>query len=58
MSDAENIEVPARTRIPYWRLVADQAGITPEVQNYKYDGSGTEEDPYRVKWIPNDPQTL
>ncbi|KAF4961565.1 hypothetical protein FGADI_189 [Fusarium gaditjirri] len=56
MSDAENIEVPARTRIPYWRLVADQAGITPEVRDHKYDGSGTEEDPYRVKWIPNDPR--
>ncbi|CVK95571.1 probable mfs-multidrug-resistance transporter [Fusarium mangiferae] len=56
MSDSENIEVPARTRIPYWRLVADQAGITPEVRDYKYDGSGTEEDPYRVKWIPNDPR--
>ncbi|KAG5660264.1 hypothetical protein KAF25_003786 [Fusarium avenaceum] len=56
MNDTDNIEAPAPTRIPYWRLVADQAGITPEVQNYKYDGSGTEEDPYRVKWIPNDPR--
>ncbi|KAF4995488.1 hypothetical protein FGRMN_5109 [Fusarium graminum] len=56
MSGTENIEVPARTKIPYWRLVADQTGITPEVQNYKYDGSGTEEDPYLVKWIPNDPR--
>ncbi|KAF4981761.1 hypothetical protein FZEAL_2483 [Fusarium zealandicum] len=49
-------ESPARTRIPYWRLVADQAGITPEVENYNYDGSGTEDDPYLVKWIPNDPR--
>ena len=32
--------------LSHWRLVLDQAGITPEVQNAHYDGSGTEEDPY------------
>ncbi|KAI1205012.1 MFS general substrate transporter [Annulohypoxylon truncatum] len=42
--------------LPRWRLVVDQAGITPEVKNYKYDGSGTESDPYLVKWIPDDPR--
>lgn len=44
------------TKIPYWRLIIDQAGITPEVANYKYAGSGTEEDPYLLHWIPNDPR--
>lgn len=43
-------------RIPYWRLVVDQAGITSEVANYAYPGSGTAEDPYLVSWIPNDPR--
>ncbi|KAI0898916.1 MFS general substrate transporter [Annulohypoxylon nitens] len=44
------------TTLPRWRLVVDQAGITPEVKNYEYEGSGTESDPYLVKWIPDDPR--
>ncbi|KAM0424334.1 hypothetical protein ACHAPT_010480 [Fusarium lateritium] len=56
MAELDNIEAPARANIPYWRLVIDQAGITPAVAEFKYEGSGTEEDPYRVKWIPNDPR--
>ncbi|KAF0315009.1 major facilitator superfamily transporter [Colletotrichum asianum] len=56
MKDKDGGEVVAPTRIPYWRLVADQAGITPEVLNHKYAGSGTEQDPYLVQWIPNDPR--
>lgn len=42
--------------IPHWRLVVDQALVTPEVLNWKYEGSGTVEDPYVVKWIENDPR--
>ncbi|EOD47103.1 putative mfs multidrug protein [Neofusicoccum parvum UCRNP2] len=42
--------------IPHWKLVVDQALVTPEVLNWKYDGSGTPEDPYVVKWIENDPR--
>ncbi|KAI1411114.1 MFS general substrate transporter [Hypoxylon sp. FL1857] len=42
--------------LPYWRLVIDQAGVTPEVANFPYEGSGTEADPYVVKWIPDDPR--
>jgi len=48
---------PAQPRkIPYWRLVIDKAGITPEVEKHHYQGSGTEDDPYLVQWIPNDPR--
>lgn len=32
--------------ISHWRLVIDQALVTPEVENWKYKGSGTDEDPY------------
>ncbi|KAI1402403.1 MFS general substrate transporter [Hypoxylon fuscum] len=42
--------------LSHWRLVIDQAGITPEVVNHEYHGSGTEADPYLVKWIPDDPR--
>jgi hypothetical protein len=37
-------------------LFSDQAGITPEVEKHEYPGSGTEEDPYVVSWIDNDPR--
>ncbi|KAI4722043.1 synaptic vesicle transporter [Aureobasidium sp. EXF-10727] len=42
--------------VSWFRLVYDQALITPEVQNWPYAGSGTEEDPYVVVWIDNDPR--
>ncbi|PLB37803.1 MFS transporter [Aspergillus candidus] len=45
-----------RASIPYWRMLTDQAAITQEVLDYDYPGSGTEEDPYSVSWIPNDPR--
>lgn len=54
--EAEKIEPVKPTRIPFWRMVIDQAGVTPEVANYPYPGSGTEEDPYVIQWIPNDPR--
>lgn len=53
---ADKIEPAMPTHIPYWRKVVDHAGITPEVENYPYPGSGTEEDPYLISWIPNDPR--
>ena len=53
---ADNAKPVQVTTIPYWRLVSDQAGITPEVANFKYAGSGTADDPYLVHWIPNDPR--
>ncbi|KAJ5203588.1 hypothetical protein N7449_005667 [Penicillium cf. viridicatum] len=40
--------------IPYWRLVLNPGGITQEVADHHYAGSGTEEDPYAVEWMPKD----
>ncbi|EXJ89654.1 hypothetical protein A1O3_02721 [Capronia epimyces CBS 606.96] len=42
--------------ISYWRLMTDQGAITQEVLDYEYVGSGTEDDPYVVAWIPDDPR--
>ncbi|EGX92050.1 MFS multidrug transporter, putative [Cordyceps militaris CM01] len=42
--------------IPHWRLVIDQAGITPAVASFPYAGSGTASDPYLVRWLPCDPR--
>ncbi|KAK2601772.1 hypothetical protein QQS21_004656 [Conoideocrella luteorostrata] len=53
---AGGAEPVLRTKIPYWRLVFDQAGVTQDVLDHKYLGSGTEADPYVIHWIPNDPR--
>lgn len=49
-------ESPAPTKIPYWRMVIDQGIVTQEIIDYPYSGSGTDEDPYVVTWIANDPR--
>lgn len=53
---ADKIEPTAPTKIPYWRLVFDQGVVTQEIIDYDYLGSGTEDDPYAVTWIPEDPR--
>jgi Major Facilitator Superfamily len=40
---------------PHWRLVRSQSRITPPVTEHKYNGSGTDEDPYVVEWLQHDP---
>lgn len=50
------IEPTAPTKIPYWRLVFDQGVVTQEIMDYDYPGSGTEDDPYAVTWLPDDPR--
>lgn len=51
----KDLEVSAAKRIPHWRLVIDQSRITEGVVTHKYEGAGTEEDPFIVTWIPGDP---
>jgi multidrug resistance protein len=41
-------------RIPFWHLLVDKGAITQDVLDYEYAGSGTEDDPFAVAWIPND----
>lgn len=50
------IEAPHSRHIPYWRIVIDQGAVTQDVIDYPYPGSGTEEDPYSITWIPEDPR--
>lgn len=52
----DKIEPAAPTKISYWRLVFDQGVVTQEIIDYDYPGSGTDEDPYAVTWIPDDPR--
>ncbi|ETS79849.1 hypothetical protein PFICI_07378 [Pestalotiopsis fici W106-1] len=56
LGEKEKIEAPHTNKIPYWRIVFDQAGVTDAVLNHPYAGSGTDEDPYLVQWIPHDPR--
>ncbi|KAL3455476.1 MFS general substrate transporter [Aspergillus heterothallicus] len=49
-------ELSRTTHIPYWRLIVDQGVVSQEIIDYSYPGTGTEEDPYVVTWIPNDPR--
>lgn len=53
---SEKIESSAPTKIPYWRLVFDQGVVTQAVLDHPYPGSGTDEDPFAVTWIPEDPR--
>lgn len=50
------IEAPESRTIPFWRLLTDQGVVTQEIIDHHYPGSGTDEDPYAVTWLPNDPR--
>lgn len=53
---SEKIESSLPTKISYFRLVADQGVVTQQILAHPYPGSGTEDDPYAVTWIPEDPR--
>lgn len=44
----------ANSKPSHFRLVLSQTYMTQDVIDYDYPGSGTQEDPYLVDWIPND----
>ncbi|KAK7193893.1 hypothetical protein DPSP01_010145 [Paraphaeosphaeria sporulosa] len=45
-----------RQGIPHMKLILEQGVVTDEIVNWEYEGAGTEEDPYVVEWIENDPR--
>ncbi|KAJ5477563.1 hypothetical protein N7530_003072 [Penicillium desertorum] len=49
---ANSLQLP--NSIPFWRLVLNPGAITQEVADHHYAGSGTEQDPYVVDWMPKD----
>lgn len=56
MASKDAAEAPRAQRIPHWRLLLDQGVVTSEIEEYPYVGSGTDDDPFIVEWIPNDPR--
>ena len=58
-AEHEKKDVEAGTQhqgIGHWQMLLNQGVLTPEIENWEYEGSGTEEDPYVVEWIDNDPR--
>jgi hypothetical protein len=45
-----------REGISHWKMITDQGITTHEIENWDYEGAGTEDDPYVVEWIENDPR--
>lgn len=56
MSHPVEGETQNPSKIPFWRLVFDQKVITEEVASFPYPGSGTQDDPFVVTWLPRDPR--
>lgn len=53
---SQDVEAARPERIGWFKMVLDQQVVTPEIVNWHYEGSGTDEDPYIVKWIDDDPR--
>ena len=53
-SQAPDTLVPKHT-INLWRLVSKYTIITPEAYSQRYDGQGTEVDPFIIDFLPDDP---
>ncbi|KAJ9644402.1 uncharacterized protein PV06_06333 [Exophiala oligosperma] len=53
-NDVESQKAPSHQKLSHWRMVLSPAGITDDVVNYQYKGSGTTEDPFLVEFIPFD----
>ena len=45
-----------RDNISWWKLLTAQDILTKDIVDYDYEGAGTEDDPYVVEWIENDPR--
>jgi multidrug resistance protein len=43
-------------KVPLWRLVRDKSLLIPCILEHPMSGSGTEDDPYLVEWIVDDPR--
>jgi multidrug resistance protein len=54
--DVESQNRSVKDTVNHFQLVKSHALVTPAVLHYHYKGSGTEDDPYLVEFIPNDPR--
>ncbi|CAG8046785.1 unnamed protein product [Penicillium olsonii] len=56
MSLTEKPTGDSPSRIPRWRMIFDPGCVSQQVIDHEYNGCGTEEDPYQVSWIEDDPR--
>ncbi|KAF2870002.1 MFS multidrug transporter-like protein [Massariosphaeria phaeospora] len=56
MENKERDVESGKDSITWWQLLTEQGVVTNEIANWEYEGAGTEEDPYVVEWIENDPR--
>ena len=52
-----NVNTNASTKTnksSHWKILTTHTTISPDVLNHHYPGSGTEDDPYRVEFLPDD----
>jgi len=53
-SDSKKVQFSTPHSFSLFRLVRDQARVSPDVLAHRYEGSGTTDDPYLVTWVPED----
>lgn len=51
----KDVESRRPARISHFKRVIDQSIITDDILHAHYHGSGTQEDPYSVVWLDDDP---
>lgn len=51
----KDVESHRPARISHIKRVLDQSVVTDDIVNAHYVGSGTEDDPYVVVWLDDDP---
>src|SRR5690349_1882635 len=56
LESQKSTPAPPPAKVPHWQLVKSYTLITDAVLMYPYKGSGTDEDPYLVEFIPDDPR--
>ncbi|KAK7546774.1 major facilitator superfamily domain-containing protein [Phyllosticta paracitricarpa] len=55
-NESKDLESGRPAPIPWFKQVFDQGVVTDDIVNASYSGSGTDEDPFIVTWIENDPR--
>lgn len=54
--EGKDVESHQSRKISWFTLIVNQGVLTPEIIEHKYSGAGTENEPYLVEWIPQDPR--
>ncbi|TWU76708.1 hypothetical protein ED733_002532 [Metarhizium rileyi] len=56
VGDVESQQPQRSHKVSHWSILTDQAGVDDAVLEHRYPGQGTDESPYLVDFLPNDPR--